>query len=222
MAILKIARMGHPVLRTPARPVEEPRDPALRRLVGDMIETLYDAGGTGLAAPQVHVSARVLVYFVGAERARAEAAVQAEGEDGEASGTRDTGPVPLTVLVNPTLEPLDEGLEDGLEGCLSIPDLAGLVPRHRAVRYRAVGLDGNPLEGVARGFHARVLQHECDHLDGVLYPQRMRDLGSLTFTDQLSAAATGEAARAALAEVLPEAENAESPARTPESLEVRP
>jgi peptide deformylase len=169
MAILKIARMGHPVLLRPAAPVDDPTAPEIRRLVGDMLETMEDAPGTGLAAPQVHVPLRVVIFTVAAARA------SREGGD----------PVPLTVLVNPEIEPLTDETALGWEGCLSVPDLAGLVPRFTRIRYRGVDLDGNRLEREADGFHARVVQHECDHLDGILYPQRMRDLRDLVFSTEL-------------------------------------
>jgi peptide deformylase len=168
MAILKIARMGHPLLRRRAEPVADPGAPEVRRLVADMIETMADAGGTGLAAPQVHVALRLVVFTVAAER---------DSEAGEA--------VPLTVLINPRLEPLSAETELGWEACLSVPGLAGEVPRFSALAYRGVDLDGRPVERRAEGFHARVVQHECDHLDGVLYPQRMTDLSRLVFTSEM-------------------------------------
>jgi peptide deformylase len=179
MAILKIARMGHPVLNRPADPVEDPGAPELRRLVEDMIETMEDAGGTGLAAPQVHVPLRVVVFYIAAARAQREAA-SADPPDSE------TVPgVPLTVLINPEVEPLDEETALGWEACLSVPGLAGEVPRYTAVRYRGTSLAGEAIEREATGFHARVVQHECDHLDGVLYPQRMADLSRLVFTSEM-------------------------------------
>ena len=171
MAILKIARMGHPILRRPAQPVEDPTAPEVRRLVADMLETMEDAGGTGLAAPQVHVPLRLVLFFVSGDRS---------ARDGEA----EDFDVPLTVLINPKLEPLDEEKVDGIEACLSLPGLAGRVPRFRAIRYSGLDLEGNRIEREAEGFHARVVQHECDHLDGVLYPQRMTDLSTLTFTTE--------------------------------------
>ncbi|HSR72979.1 MAG TPA: peptide deformylase [Kiloniellales bacterium] len=187
MAILKIARMGHPVLRRPADPVEDPGDPEIRRLVADMIETMQDAGGTGLAAPQVHVPLRIAVFFVSGVRAGREAAA-------EAGGVQDDGPteeadVPLTVLINPELEPLTDETVTSWEACLSVPGLAGRVPRFKAVRYGGLTLDGKEIRREAEGFHARVVQHELDHLDGILYPQRMRDLASLVFTSEMRAAA---------------------------------
>lgn len=167
MALLKIARMGHPVLMTPAKPVANAKAPAIRRLVADMIETMADAPGIGLAAPQVHIPLRVVVFRVPAERGGG------------------TGEVPLTVLVNPEIEPLGEEMETGVEGCLSLPGMAGLVPRFTRIRYRAETPQGEKLERVAEGYHARVVQHECDHLDGVLYPMRMTDLASFGYLEEM-------------------------------------
>jgi peptide deformylase len=170
MPILKIARMGHPVLRGRAAPVQDPRAPEIRRLAADMLETMEDANGAGLAAPQVHVPLRLVMFHVPAHRT-------IEGE----------GPPPqgLTVLINPVIEPLDEEKELGWEGCLSLPGMLGAVPRFRRIRYRGLDLDGNPIEREASGFHARVVQHECDHLDGILYPQRMDDLSLFGFADDM-------------------------------------
>lgn len=190
MALLKIARMGHPVLKQRAAEVADPAAPEIRRLVADMIETMRDANGTGLAAPQVHVPQRVVVFYVNAGRAAREDAAQREsaGTTGEEGASEDGG-VPLTVLINPEIEFLTEEQAVGWEGCLSVPGLAGQVPRFTALRYSALDLNGQRFERTARGFHARVVQHECDHLDGILYPQRMSDLSSLTFTSEIAAAA---------------------------------
>jgi peptide deformylase len=170
MALLKIARMGNPVLRAPAAAVEDPGTPWLRRLVEDMIETMEDAGGTGLAAPQVHVPYRVVVFRIGPERL---------------TGLPGDDEADLTVLVNPVVAPVGGEQEAGWEGCLSVPGLRGVVPRPLRVRYRAQGLDGTAIEREAAGFHARVVQHECDHLDGILYPQRMTDHRLLGFVEEL-------------------------------------
>ncbi len=179
MAILKIARMGHPVLSRPADPVEDPGAPEIRRLVADMLETMEDAGGTGLAAPQVHVPKQVVVFFIAGGRARREdaaAGLEQEDEDPE---------VPLTVLINPEIEAFGERTGPGWEACLSVPDLMGQVPRYTRIRYRGLDLEGRTVERQATGFHARVVQHECDHLDGILYPQRMTDLSTLMFTSEM-------------------------------------
>ncbi len=178
MAILKIARMGHPVLRGRAEPAPIPADPAIRALVGDMIETMEDAHGAGLAAPQVHVPLRVVVFHVPEERARR------EGEE----------PVPLTALINPEIVPLTDEKAEGWEACLSVPGLAGVVPRFTRIRYSGWDADGTRIEREAQGFHARVAQHECDHLDGILYPQRMTDLSLLVFVDELRHGAPHRAA----------------------------
>lgn len=193
MAILKIARMGHPVLKQVAAPIEDPGAPELRRLVEDMLDTLEDSGGTGLAAPQVHVPLRLVLFYVSAGRARrenrrADDAAEAEA-DPEAQEVPPVEEVPLTVLVNPVIEPLGEEMMASWEACLSVPGLAGEVPRHRHVRYRGLGLDGAEIVREASGFHACVVQHECDHLDGILYPQRMTDLSTLTFTSEIRAQA---------------------------------
>ena len=172
MAILKIARMGHPVLKAQAEPVAEPKAQEIQQLVRDMVETLEDVGGIGLAAPQVHVSKRVVIFYVPGERQEA-----ANGEPAE--------DVPLTVLINPEIEPLSEERVVGVEACLSVPGLAGPVPRWSHIRYRALDLHGRMFEREAKGYHARVVQHECDHLDGILYPMRMTDLSELAFVDEL-------------------------------------
>jgi peptide deformylase len=170
MALLKIARMGNPVLRKPAAAVEDPAAPWVRRLVDDMIETMEDAGGTGLAAPQVHQSWRIVIFFVSGERL--------SGMPGDVAQD-------LTVLINPAVELLGRERAYGWEGCLSVPGLRGVVPRHLRIRYRATGLGGEAIEREVEGFHARVVQHECDHLDGILYPQRMTDLRLLVFLEEL-------------------------------------
>jgi len=151
-----------------AQPVEDPTAPPVRQLVANMVETMSDAGGTGLAAPQVHVSRRILVFFVGDGR-------------GGAGGQE----VPLTVLINPELKLLGGETAYDWEACLSVPGLRGLVPRHAKVRYGGVTLDGERVEMEAEGFHARVIQHEFDHLDGILYPQRMDDLSLLMFDEEV-------------------------------------
>ena len=175
MAIRKIARMGHPVLRGVAKPVEDPRDPEIHRLIEDMIETMIDADGAGLAAPQVYVPLRLVIFQAPPSRAMG-AANENEAFDETA---------PLTVLMNPEIEILDEAVSKGFEGCLSVPGLRGLVTRPDHVRYRGLGPDGNMIEREARGFHARVVQHECDHLDGIVYPQRMSDLSELLFESEV-------------------------------------
>jgi peptide deformylase len=168
MALLKIARMGHPVLSRPAEPVADPRAPEIRRLIADMAETMLDLNAAGIAAPQVHVPLRVVMFRVTAARA--------EREDAEE--------LPLTVLINPVLTPLGDEMAEDWEGCLSVPGLRGLVPRYTRLRYRALDPEGGPIDRTVEGFHARVVQHECDHLEGKLYPQRMTDLSKLIFESE--------------------------------------
>jgi peptide deformylase len=166
MAVLKVAHLGHPVLRRVAEPVspEAIRAPEIQRLIDDMLETMEDHDGAGLAAPQVHVSRRVVIYGVEANP---------RYPDAEA--------VPLTVLVNPRVTPVGDEQEEDWEGCLSIPDLRGRVPRFTRVRVEALDRAGQPLRFTAGGFHARVVQHECDHLDGKLYVDRMTSMETLSF-----------------------------------------
>ena len=183
MAILKIARMGHPVLGIRAREVDDPTAPQIRGLVADMLETMKDADGAGLAAPQVHVPLRIVLFYV--SRTRAERDDPPEDAPPEDAPPENAMEVPLTVLINPEIEVMGEEMALGWEGCLSVPDLMGQVPRHKSIRYRALSLKGEMIEREAQGFHARVVQHECDHLDGVLYPQRMTDLSRLVFTSEL-------------------------------------
>jgi peptide deformylase len=166
MALLKIARMGHPVLTETALPVDDPTSERVRRLVGHMAETMADADGIGLAAPQVYQPLR-LILFLDAD-AREDA--------------RDREPI---VLINPVIEPLDEAIEVGFEGCLSIPGIRGVVPRHARIGYRGLAPHGRTIEREAEGLHARVVQHEVDHLDGILYPMRMTDLRQLSFESEL-------------------------------------
>ena len=175
MAILEIARMGHPVLGRPAAPVADPTAPEIARLVADMVETMEHANGAGLAAPQVGVSLRVVVFQAPGARA-AEGLSDAEHFDHTA---------PLTVLVNPVIDVLGDDREGGWEGCLSVPGLRGWVERPFHIRYSGFDLKGNRLTRTARGFHARVVQHECDHLDGILYPARMGDVSKLIFESEI-------------------------------------
>lgn len=165
MAILKVARIGHPVVRAEARrvPVSKITTPEIQRLIDDMAETMHEYDGVGLAAPQVHVGLRLAVIEVPPSDERAQAAV------------------PFTVLVNPVVNPLGEAKLVGFEGCLSVPDLRGQVSRYESVRLEAFDRKGRPYVVEARGFFARVIQHECDHLDGRVYLDRMTDLRTLSF-----------------------------------------
>jgi len=160
--------MGHPVLREKAKPVEDLGSAELKKLVEDMKETMASKNGAGLAAPQVGVSRRVVIFGVDAN-----------------PRYPDAEPVPFTVLVNPKLVMLTREVEEDWEGCLSVPGMRGVVPRYTKLRYTGFDEDGNPIDRVAEGFHARVVQHECDHLDGILYPQRMTDLSRLGFIEEL-------------------------------------
>lgn len=165
MAILKVARLGHPVLRMKAEPVDpkEINAPAFQAFLDDMIETMREYDGVGLAAPQVHVSKQVFVYEVEKNPRYPEAAA-----------------IPLTIVVNPVIEKASAAKQDSWEGCLSIPEMRGLVPRHESLTLKGLDRRGKPLEIRAEGFHARVIQHEWDHLQGHVYPDRMRDLTTLS------------------------------------------
>jgi peptide deformylase len=166
--IRDILRMGDPRLLVPSSPVARAPSPELDALVADLRDTMRAANGAGLAAPQIGVPLRVVIF-------------------GMASNPRypDAPPVPYTEIVNPVLTPLGEETEEGWEGCLSVPGLRGVVPRWRRLRYEGLDTSGRPIRREVEGFHARVVQHECDHLDGILYPMRMKDLSRFGFTDVL-------------------------------------
>lgn len=168
MAVRTILRMGDPVLLQRAAEVTRFGTPELHALVADMHDTMIDANGAGLAAPQVGASQRVVVF-------------------GFMHNARypDAPAVPYTVLVNPVLTPLGSEEEEGWEGCLSVPGMRGLVPRYRHLRYQGFDQHGAPIDRTVEGFHARVVQHEVDHLDGILYPRRIRDLTKFGFQDVL-------------------------------------
>lgn len=171
MSILKVARLGHPVLRKVAETVSqrELQSPALQQLIDDMIETMKEYDGVGLAADQVHESKQIAVLEV-ADNPR----------------YPEKPRVPLTVLVNPTITPLSEDMEEDWEGCLSIPDLRGMVPRYKSIRVQALDRQGKETDFVANEFHARVIQHEFDHLNGNVYLDRMRDFSTLTFLQEFA------------------------------------
>lgn len=170
MAILKVARIGHPAVRAGAESV----DPAVIRtrdfqqFIDDMVETMHEYDGVGVAAPQVHTGLRVAVLEV---------------PKGDGRGGRKG--VPLTVLINPTVTPLSKKTAIDIEGCLSVPGLRGQVPRFEKIQLDALGRDGKPFSLIATGFHARVIQHECDHLDGNVFLDRMTDLKTLGFLDEM-------------------------------------
>ena len=168
MTIHEILKMGDPRLLRVARPVERFATPELRALAADMFETMRAVNGAGLAAPQISVDLQLVIFgFSRNER------------------YPDAPPVPETVLVNPHVEAIGDAVEEGWEGCLSVPGLRGVVPRWARIRYRGFDLDGVPIEREAEGFHSRVVQHECDHLRGILYPMRIRDFGRFGYTSVL-------------------------------------
>ena len=171
MAILKIARMGHPVLLQKAAPVGDPTAPEIRRLVADMMETMEDAQGAGLAAPQVHVPLRLFVFRVNVNRA---------------SGDAEDLEMPNTVVINPEITVIGDDTRIRWEGCLSIPGLRAGVPRAWRIRYAGVDTEGRPVGHVVTGFHAGVVQHEYDHLDGILYPMRMTDFTQFGFNEEIA------------------------------------
>lgn len=166
--IRDILRMGDPRLLRVAKPVAAFGTAELKSLVDDLIDTMRAADGAGLAAPQIGVDLRVVVFGGSPSVRYSEAPV-----------------VPFTVLINPVLVPLGKTMEEGWEGCLSVPGLRGVVARHARLRYSGYDPEGQPIEREADGFHARVVQHECDHLDGVLYPMRVRDFSRFGYTDVL-------------------------------------
>lgn len=171
MAILKIARMGHPVLKRPAEEITDPQAPEIANLVEDMLDTMADAEGLGLAAPQIYVPLRLVIFRIPPSEVGYEEELD-----------RET--LPVRVLINPRIEPLSEEMTLGWEGCLSVPGLRGKVRRYASVRYGGLSLDGTAIDDVAEGLHARVVQHECDHLDGMLYPMRMDDMSTLVFESE--------------------------------------
>jgi peptide deformylase len=167
--ILKVARLGHPVLRQIAEPVPAGQitTPAVQRFIDDLINTMYEYDGAGLAAPQVHVSQQIVVMEVSKNPRYPEAPT-----------------MPLTVYINPEVTPLTQDMDEDWEGCLSLPGLRGRVPRYSTIRLCAYDRQGKQVDCVAAGFHARVIQHECDHLQGKVYLDRMRDMSSLTFMEE--------------------------------------
>jgi len=168
VTVRTILKMGDPRLLRIAPPVERFATAELQELVADMFETMRSVNGAGLAAPQIGVDLQLVIFgFNRNDR------------------YPDAPPVPETVLLNPVIEPIGDEVEEGWEGCLSVPGLRGVVPRFASIRYRGVDLEGRPLEREAEGFHARVVQHECDHLVGTLYPMRIRDFSRFGYTSVL-------------------------------------
>ena len=168
MAIKPVLRMGTTSLQRTSIEVSELNTPALTALIDDMLETMHALAGAGLAAPQIGVNQRVVIFGIEKNERYPEAEV-----------------VPLTILINPIIEPLSNEMEDDWEGCLSLPGMRGIVPRYKSIRYQGFNEKGERFQRDVSGFHARVVQHECDHLDGILYPQRMADLANFGFRDEL-------------------------------------
>ena len=168
MPVMPVVKMGNKELATPSLTVSDFATVQLRDLLTDMQDTMKKEGGVGIAAPQIGINKRMVIF-------------------GFESSARypDEKPVPFTVLINPVIEFLSDEMLDGWEGCLSVPGLRGLVPRFRQIRYSGVDLEGNAFTRVAEGFHARIVQHECDHLDGILFPQRIKDMRFFGFEDEL-------------------------------------
>jgi peptide deformylase len=168
MTVRRVLKMGDPLLFRVAEPVQEFDSPELHVLIGDLFDTMAALNGAGLAAPQIGISRRVVIFGVEAN-----------------PRYPDAEPVPTTVLINPVIEILTQQTEDGWEGCLSVPGMRGLVSRYTRLRYSGFDQHGKPLKREAHGFHARVVQHECDHLDGVLYPMRLKDMRLFGYEDAL-------------------------------------
>lgn len=168
MTVRRVLKMGDPLLYRQADPVKGFNTPELDTLIADMFDTMSAMNGAGLAAPQIGVSLRVVIFGVDAN-----------------PRYPDVEPVPATVLVNPILTPSGTEMVDGWEGCLSVPGLRGLVSRYQSLHYTGFDQHGQPIDRQVSGFHARVVQHECDHLDGILYPMRLRDIRLLGFEDAL-------------------------------------
>ena len=165
-----VLRIGHPTLSQPAKAVAEFNTPQLYALIQDMLDTMAAETGVGLAAPQIGESLRLIVFGM---------------QDNPRYPGRE--PVPTTVLLNPQITPIGEEMEEDWEGCLSLPEMRGWVPRHRHILYTGFDAEGRPIEREASGFHARVVQHEVDHLDGILFPQRMPDMSRFGFEKELFA-----------------------------------
>ncbi len=168
MPVKPVLKMGEPLLLQKAAPIQQFDTPELHALIKDMEDTMAHLNGAGIAAPQIGVSLRIVIFGVGHN-----------------PRYPDAEQVPYTVLINPTLTPIGEELEDGWEGCLSVPGMRGVVPRYQRLHYSGFDQYGKPIDRLVSGFHARVVQHECDHLDGILYPMRIRDLAQFGFTDVL-------------------------------------
>lgn len=168
MAVKPVVKLGNVQLATPSLPVTDFKDPQLIKLIEDMQDTRNEKKGVGIAAPQIGVNLRVIIFgFDKSERYPNEA------------------PIPFTILINPVIEILSDEMIDGWEGCLSVPGMRGLVPRFNKIKYSGFDLNQNPIERIVEGFHARLIQHECDHLDGILFPRRIKDMRYFGFEDEL-------------------------------------
>ena len=172
MAVRAVIRMGHPVLRRVAEPVTRFDAPELHALVEDLWDTMHASGGIGIAAPQIAVARRVVVFGL--------------GERADEAGCGRPAQIPPTVLVDPVIEPLADTMAEGWEACLSVPGMRGIVPRYTRIRYSGFDALGSRIDRVVEDYHARVVQHECDHLDGVLYPSRIRDMSTFGFDEELA------------------------------------
>ena len=169
MATREILKMGHPTLLEVAKPVEKFNTPELDSIIEDMIDTMKENDGAGLAAPQIGLGVQVVIFGFDSNERYPEA-----------------DQVPFTVLINPVITPIGDEEEDGWEGCLSVPGLMGVVPRFKKIRYQGKDQHGNDIDREVDGFHARVVQHECDHLVGKLYPMRIRDFSQFGYLDTLT------------------------------------
>ncbi|HEY9210387.1 MAG TPA: peptide deformylase [Methylotenera sp.] len=171
MAVREVLRMGDPCLLLKAKSIEKFDTPELHALIQDLQDTMKHMNGAGIAAPQIGVSQRVVIFG------------QKESDNGINPRYPDADMVPFTVLINPVLTPMGTSMEDGWEGCLSVPGMRGIVPRYQRLHYAGFDQYGNKIDRLVSGFHARVVQHECDHLDGILYPMRIGDLKDFGFSD---------------------------------------
>ena len=170
MAVRKVLRMGHPLLQEVSAEIAKFDTPELDNLIQDLFDTMDAEDGAGIAAPQIGVLKRVVIFGVEKENPR----------------YPNRGSVPITVLINPVITPLGDEKENGWEGCLSVPGMRGMVPRYHRIHYRGYDQAGNVIDREAEGFHARVVQHECDHLDGILYPQRIEDMSQFGFLEEVA------------------------------------
>ena len=171
MAVREVLRMGDPRLRLKANAVDRFDDDKLANLITDMLDTMKAFDGAGLAAPQIGMPLRVVIFGIDKN-----------------PRYPDAPPIPLSILLNPEISPIGKEIDSDWEGCLSVPDMRGLVPRYTRIRYRGLDADGRKIDRKAEGFHARVVQHECDHLDGILYPDRLEDREMFGFIKELKAA----------------------------------